>query len=95
MKLAGSLEDPFDAHTFPTTTSELIDDHGDVELALPNGAVTLGDALAHLPEERLASKEEARLTAYAALGDEAIGRKGYSDRDPTGFGEHGHQPVSL
>jgi len=95
MKVAGSLDDPFEAHSFPTTTFELIEDHGDVELALPNGAVTLGEALAHLPDETLASEEEARLTAYAALGEEAIGRKGYSDRDPTAFGERGHDPVSL
>lgn len=95
MKLAGSLEDPFEAHSYPTTTAELVESHGDVELALPNGAVTLGEALAHLPDEVLETPEEARLTTYGALGEDAIGRKGYSDRDPTSLGETGHEPVSL
>jgi hypothetical protein len=35
------------------------------------------------------------LTAYGALGEAAIGRKGYSDRDATCPGEDGHQQVSL
>jgi len=32
---------------------------------------------------------------YGALGEEAIGRKGYSDRDPYCIGEEGHERVSL
>ena len=95
MKVAGSLEDPFDTHEFPTTTDELLDSHGEVELALPNGAVTLGEVLDHMPDETLETAEEARLTAYSAFSEAAIGRKGYSDRDPTTLGEEGHEPVSL
>ena len=95
MKLASVLEERFEAQQFPTTTSELVAAHGDAEMELPNGAVTLEEVLAHMPEETLETPEEARLTAYSALGDEAIGRKAYSDRDPIALGEHGPEPLSL
>lgn len=95
MNVASVLEERFDGQSYPTTTSELIDDHGDVEMRLPNGAVTLAEVLGRLPEETLESPDEARLTAYSALGEGAIGRKGYSDRDPTSLGEAGPEPLSL
>lgn len=95
MQLAHSLEETFAAQSYPTTTAELVEAHGDVEMELPNGAVTLKEVLAHMPDETLETAEEARLTAYSALGEAAIGRKGYSDRDPTSLGEQGHDPVSL
>ncbi len=95
MNVAGILEAPFESHEFPTTTGELVERHGDLELSLPNGAVSLREVLAHMPDETLESAEEARLTTYSALGEDAIGRKGYSDRDPTSLGEDGHEPVSL
>lgn len=39
--------------------------------------------------------EEARLTTYSAVSEGAIGRKHYSDRDPTALGVDGHEQVSL
>ena len=95
MRLVSDAEDSFGAHTFPSTTAEFVDEHGDVELELPNGAVTLGEVLGRLPDETLETEEDARLTTMSALSEEAIGRKGYSDRDPTCPGEDGHDPVSL
>lgn len=95
MKPTSAIEDCLEDHAFPSTTGELIEAHGDAELEHPNGVVTLGEALECLPDEDLATPEEARLAAYSALGDEAIGRKAYSDRDPTAIGERGHEPLSL
>jgi hypothetical protein len=95
MRLASPAADRFETHEFPTTTDELVAAHGDVELRLPKGAVTLGEVLSHMPNETLASAEEARLTTYSALGEDAIGRKGYSDRDATAPGEDGHERQSL
>jgi len=51
--------------------------------------------LGRLPDERLESETDAKLLTYGLLGEEAIGRKEYSDRDPTCPGEDGHKPVSL
>lgn len=95
MKLLHALEERLDDGQFPATTSELVDAHGDVEMELPNGAVTLAEVLGDMPEETLETAEEARLSAYCALGDEAIGRKAYSDRDPVAMGEAGPEPLSL
>lgn len=95
MRLTRAATDRFERHSFPTTTGDLIADHGHVELDLPNGTVTLGEVLGRLPDEPLATPEEARLTTYSALGEAAIGRKGYSDRDPSCPGETGHDVVSF
>lgn len=95
MRLAREVAGAFDDHAYPTTTAELLEAHGDREVALPNGAATLAEVLSVLPEERFESAEEARLSVYSALGEDAIGRKGYSDRDPTSMGERGHEPQSL
>ena len=95
MRIVKDAEDSFATHTFPSTAAEFVEDHGDVELKLPNGAATLGDVLETLPNEHFETEEDARLAIYGALGEEAIGRKGYSDRDATHLGETGHERLSL
>lgn len=85
----------FDACTFPATSEQLIAECGETELALANGTETIADVLARLPEQEFASAEGARRAVYGTLGDGAIGRRGYSDRDPTCPGETGHDPLSL
>jgi len=95
MRLASNAEESFTTHSYPSTTEEFVAEHGDVELELPNGAVTLGEVLETLPNEEFETEEDARYSAYSALGEEAIGRKGYSDRDATCLGEEGHDQVSF
>ncbi len=95
MRLVRDAEETFAAQTFPTTTEEFVEEHGETELELPNGASTLGDVLDTLPNEEFETEEDARLAVYSALGEGAIGRKGYSDRDATCLGEDGHTVVSL
>jgi hypothetical protein len=95
MRLVSNAEETFATQTFPTTTAEFVEEHGETELELPNGASTLGDVLDCLPNEEFETEEDARLAVYSALGEEAIGRKGYSDRDATAPGEDGHEVVSL
>jgi hypothetical protein len=95
MRLVSDVDESFATHTFPTTTEEFVAEHGDLELELPNGDSTLGEVLDCLPNEDLETEEDARLAVYSALGEEAIGRKGYSDRDATAPGENGHDVVSL
>jgi hypothetical protein len=95
MRLVSDAEETFASHTFPTTTEELIAEYGEIDLELPNGEDNLGDVLARMPEAEYESSEEAAQAAYGALGEEAIGRKGYSDRDPRCPGERNPEPVSL
>jgi hypothetical protein len=96
MRLARNADESFATHTFPSTTEEFVAEHGDVELELPNGgAVTLDEVLETLPNEVYETEEDARYSTYSALGEAAIGRKGYSDRDATCPGEDGHEQVSF
>lgn len=87
--------DELGAAEYPTTTEEVIDEHGDIELELPNGDEQLGEVLDRLGPETYDSAEELRTAAYSAVSSNAIGRKGYSDRDPTSIGEDGHDQVSF
>lgn len=94
MRLVNNAEETFATHTFPTTTDELIEEYGEMEFELPNGVEQLGDVLDRVDGEEFDSAEDALQSTYGALGEEAIGRKGYSDRDPVCPGEN-HEPMSL
>ncbi len=82
-------------HDYPATTNQLADSHGDYELDLPNGSETLGEVLRLGDDEVLHAPGEAEATLYCAVGEGAIGRKGYSDRDPTTLGTTGPEQVSF
>ncbi|ELY55933.1 DUF5789 family protein [Natronolimnohabitans innermongolicus] len=84
--LLNGTGDVIDDHEYPATTEELIDEYGDRTLELPNGSETVGDVLARLESETFESPEEARASVYCAVSDKAVGRVGYSDRDPTPVG---------
>lgn len=85
----------FDTHDYPMTADELIEKQGDTTLELPNGEETLAEALSHAASETYETAEDARLAAYAGVSSKAIGRKGYSDRDPIAMGEDGPDQVSF
>ncbi|RQG89144.1 DUF2795 domain-containing protein [Natrarchaeobius halalkaliphilus] len=75
-----------DDHEYPATTDELIEEYGDHVLELPNGSESVNDVLARLESETFEDSHEARLAIYSAVSRKAIGRVGYSDRDPTPVG---------
>jgi len=98
MRVIEAAEVPFDDADYPCTAEEFAEEHGAVEIELPNrdGAVALAEVLGVLPgEDRLETPEDARLAVCSALDEDAVGRKGYSDRDPTCPGEDGPDRVSL
>ncbi|ELZ19015.1 MULTISPECIES: DUF5789 family protein [Natrinema] len=84
--LLNGTGDVIDDHDYPATTEELIDEYGDRTLELPNGSETVGDVLARLESETFEHPEDARLAVYSAVSNKAVGRVGYSDRDPTPVG---------
>ncbi|MFB6101800.1 MAG: DUF2795 domain-containing protein [Haloplanus sp.] len=87
--------DLIDALEYPATTDEIIDAHGDRELELQRGTEELGEVLARLGTEEFDTPEDVRLSVRSAVGHKAIGRRFYSDRDPTALGETGPTPLSL
>ncbi|RRJ31291.1 DUF5789 family protein [Halocatena pleomorpha] len=95
MRLFTDANERFETHSYPATTRELIDEYGDLELALPNGSETIEAALSRVGNETYPDAEAARLAIYGAVSDKAIGRKYYSDRDPSAPGERGHDQLSF
>lgn len=80
---------------YPTTTTDLLAAHGDVEIEYSNGSETLADVFGRLETETYDTHEEATAALYSALGSGAIGRKFYSDRDPFSPGVDAGPQMSL
>jgi len=95
MRVLSSVGEKIDAHSFPATTEELIEEYGELELDLPNGTETFGEAMGRLESETFEDAAAVRQAAYSAVGSGAIGRKGYSDRDPVAPGEDGPRQLSF
>lgn len=81
MILNGTRE-AIEAAEYPLTTQELIEHCGDTELELQAGTEEVCDALERAGDETYENPEEARFALLSGLSKEAVGRQGYSDRDP-------------
>lgn len=78
--------------TYPTTTDGVIAALDDPELQLPAGSDRLSAVFTRTSMTALDCAEDAKISVLSALNEDAIGRKGYSDRDPpvrSGFGGNG------
>lgn len=70
--------------TYPLTADELAAELGDAELDLIHSSETVGEVLERLGcEETFHQPEDVRFTLVGGVSESAVGRKGYSDRDPT------------
>jgi hypothetical protein len=83
----GDLAEKIDTHTYPVTSTDLIEAYGDYELELPDGTRTLRDLFEPFQDEQFQSPADARQTVFNVVDEGAIGRKGYSDRTPPAPGE--------
>jgi hypothetical protein len=96
MRLLRNADEAIDAHSYPATAAELVAAYGDLELAVPNGHETVGDALGRLDgSTTIESATDARTMTYATVSKKGIGRVGYSDRDSPAIGEDGPEQVSF
>lgn len=68
--------------SYPMTAGTVATELDDVEIQFPNGSERLVDALERCDEEAFDCPEDAKLTLLSSLDGDAVGRKGYSDRDP-------------
>jgi hypothetical protein len=82
------------AAEYPLTTEELIELCGESELAVPEGSECVADALSRLGSETFERPEDARFAVFTGVSAAAIGRRGYSDRDPDPPGTD-RDPVSF
>jgi hypothetical protein len=78
----GDLEKKLETHDYPATSTELIDAYGDEEITLPDGEETFEEVLSVMSQDETeyADVDEVRQAIYNAIGSEAVGREGYSDR---------------
>jgi hypothetical protein len=90
----GSLAQRLEDHEYPATNDELVDVYGDSVLILQNGEQTLQEVFESMETESFDSADDARQAVFNRVNDQAIGRKGYSDRTPPALGEdteHGNE----
>lgn len=83
----GDLADDLESEAYPLTLEELLSSHGDEELVLGDETTTLREVLEPLGEDEYESPEEVKEAVLGMVGDEAVGRKGYSDRGGESPGE--------
>ncbi|MEA5389479.1 hypothetical protein VB773_22485 [Haloarculaceae archaeon H-GB2-1] len=77
----GQLEGELESHDYPTTADALIDAYGDYELSLADGSVTLREVLGSQSDDvRYDDPESVRQSIFNMVGEQAVGRKDYSDR---------------
>ena len=68
---------------FPVTSAELVADHGNAELKTSRGHETLDDVLGNYEaDEAFESTFEVKQAVLTMVGGDAVGRRGYTDRDP-------------
>ena len=84
------FERTLDRLEYPTTTETILAEFGGQELHFQEGTERVDQVIGRFGHETYASIDELRMTLYGSLPGEAIGRKGYSDRDPPGLHEVDH-----
>ncbi|RAW45141.1 DUF2795 domain-containing protein [Halorubrum sp. 48-1-W] len=94
MRLNG-VDDRIERHQFPTTSEELIAVHGNATVELADGSERIGDVLERFGDQTFDTPDEVFETLRAGVCHRGVGRRFYSDRDPTTDGENGPQPVSF
>ena len=83
----GDLGEKLRGHEYPVSQDELLEAYGDEELELAEETATLEELISPLNEDEYESYDELEGAIMNMVGDEAIGRKNYSDRTPYAPGE--------
>ena len=76
----GGLDDELDAESYPLTNEDLLAAHGDREIEHANGTVELQSVLDAQDGQTYESADEVQQSVLNMIGEEAVGRKSYSDR---------------
>jgi hypothetical protein len=91
----GRLHEALETHEFPATCRELRQAYGEYQLRLPSGVARVGDVLERAGVDAFDDAESVRTVVVSAVGEEAVGPTGYSDRDPPASGSDGPTPDSF
>ena len=80
----GDLPTDLEAIDYPADLETVRGEFGDRGIDLESGSTTLGEVLSPLEEETFESADGVLETVRNLVGDEAVGREGYSDRGSGG-----------
>jgi hypothetical protein len=80
-----------DSLDYPLDHDTLVGEHGDAEIGLPDGSTRLDELLAPLQDEdqTYQDAEELETMILNMVGDDAVGREGYSDRGTSSEADSG------
>ena len=79
----GEVDTALSETAFPVTTADLVANHGDAELGTSRGHETLEGVLGeYAANESFESEFEVKQAILTMMGGDAVGRRGYTDRDP-------------
>ena len=76
----GSTAEELEEQEYPIGKDELLEAYGDEELELEGGTKTIREVLEPIGQEEFESADDIEQSVMTMVGDEAIGRKNYSDR---------------
>ena len=83
----GDLRDKLEDHDYPATQDELFEAYGDEEIEMREETMTFEEIVGPLNEDEYETYDEVEQAIMNMVGDDAIGRKNYSDRTPPAPGE--------
>jgi hypothetical protein len=83
----GDLGDDLESVDYPVSQDELLEEYGDGEIDMGEESATLEELLDPLNEDEYQSYGDVEQAIMNMVGDDAIGRKNYSDRTPPAAGE--------
>lgn len=90
------LSSLFDHLSFPLTTEQFIAAVGRREIVYPTGKVErVEEVCRRVDVDEYSSRDDAELVIRSALDGDAVGRRGYSDRDPPIPGVDRYEQVSC
>jgi hypothetical protein len=83
----GELRDEFEHLPYPIANADLLERHGNATLSVPNGDYSLEEVLAPFETSSYDDSDDVLDAIFTMVGEQAIGRKFYSDRTPPALGE--------
>jgi hypothetical protein len=76
----GALAEELTEETYPISHAEVLERYGDRELVLSSGETTVREVLQSEHETEYEDADSVRQAIFNMVGDQAVGREGYSDR---------------
>lgn len=83
----GDLQDDLETEEYPISAEELLDRYGDRRVEHANGSASVRELLEAASKETYESPEDVHQVVLTMVGDEAGGRKDYTDRESNARGE--------